>query len=74
MQEPRQSAVMLKLVDHLFFRPVITVGYAAKMLKVTAASAQANIDKLQGTQILKEVTGKQRGRIYIAQEIFKILD
>lgn len=74
MQSARSSALSLKLVDTLFEYPVITVPQATQRLNVTPHSAQNNIEKLQVEGILKEVTGKQRNRIYIAPEIIKIIE
>lgn len=74
MQSARSSALSLKLVDTLFEYPVTTVPQATHRLNVTPHSAQNNIEKLQAEGILKEVTGKQRNRIYLAPEIIKIIE
>ncbi len=74
MQAKRQSANLLKIVDHLFHRPVVTAASLAKLLRVTVNSAQGNIEKLCGAGILKEVTGKRRGRIYVATNILKVVE
>jgi hypothetical protein len=43
-------------------------------LKVTHRSAQLNIEKLIRKGILKEATGKQRNRVFIAPQIVKIIE
>ena len=73
-QSARSSALQLRLVDQLFAYPAITAAQAAKLLHVTHRSAQLNIDKLIGRGILKEATGKQRNRVFVALEIVKIIE
>lgn len=73
-QSARSSALQLRLVDHLFAYPAITANQAAKLLKVTHRSAQLNIEKLIRKGILKEATGKQRNRVFIAPQIVKIIE
>lgn len=74
LQSARSSALLLKLVDDLFSYPAVTVGLAAKRLKVTNRSAQLNIEKLVREGILKEATGKRRNRVFIAPSIIKIIE
>lgn len=73
-QSARSSALQLRLVDHLFASPAITVNQAAKLLRVTHRSAQLNIEKLVRKGILKEATGKQRNRVFVAPQIVKIIE
>ena len=74
MQSVRASALPLQLVDELFSSPAITVSLAEKMLDVTPRAAQLNIEKLITAGILKEATGKQRNRIYVASEIIQVIE
>lgn len=74
LQSARSSALLLQLVDELFSHPAITVSWAVKRLRITPRAAQLNIDKLVASGILKEVTGRQRNRIYVANGIVKIVD
>ena len=73
-QSARSSALQLRIVDQLFAYPAITANQAAKLLKVTHRSAQLNIEKLIRKGILKEATGKQRNRVFIAPHIVKIIE
>lgn len=72
-QSARSSALLLKLVDALFKRPAITIGGAAKLLRVTPASASANLAKLERAGIVAEVTGRTRNRIYVARELLRFM-
>ncbi|QEL14060.1 hypothetical protein [Limnoglobus roseus] len=42
--------------------------------QVTRAAAQNSIDRFVTAAILREITGKQRYRIYCADEILHLLD
>ncbi len=74
LQEARASALLLRLVDALFSYPAINTSMAAASLGVTFASAQANIDKLMAADILVEVTGQKRNRVYVAKEIVAAIE
>jgi Fic family protein len=74
MQEARASALLLQLVDELFEYPAVTNRNAADRLSITPRSAQLNVEKLVGAGILKEATGQQRNRVYVAPEIIHILE
>lgn len=74
LQTVRAPALLLQLTDELFAYPVVTVPQAAKALKVTQRSAQSNINKLIKAGILREITGQQRYRVFIAPEIIRVID
>ncbi|MHB0970959.1 MAG: Fic family protein [Thermoanaerobaculia bacterium] len=73
-QSARSSALLHKLVDHLFEFPAITIPFAGRLLSVTYRSAQQNVAKLQDVGIVEEVTGQRRNRIFYAREIFNAID
>lgn len=73
-QEARASSLLLQLIDELFTYPAITNSIAAKKLSVTPRAAQLNIEKLQNANILREITGKRRNRVYIASEIISLIE
>lgn len=73
VQKARASALVPKLLDHLFAHPAITTGYAAKLLGIRANSAQKCIDKLIGAGVLEELTGNKRNRIYVASDVLKAM-
>ena len=61
-------------MESLFEEPVATVASARDRLKVTTRAAQQNVDRLLQAGILKEVTGRQRYRIFVAQRIIQIVE
>jgi Fic family protein len=74
LSAPRASVLQLRLVDLLFTSPALTASRVAKTLGVTARSAQLNIDKLVAVGILREVTGRKRGRVYLAESILRAIE
>jgi Fic family protein len=74
LQKARASALLLQLVDDLFDFPAITNPTLSKRVKVTPRSAQLNIDKLVERGVLREATGQQRNRVYVAAEIVGIIE
>ena len=70
----RSSATLLQMADLLFKNPVLTPNAISQALNLTYVSAQKNIDKLVVAGILREVTGRKRGRIYVAQRVIEILE
>lgn len=71
LQTARSSALLLKLVDELFVRQAITPTRAAEVLGVSYGAAYQNIDKLVTAGILREITGQQRNRLYLADGIIR---
>ena len=69
-----RSTGALRLIDQLFSSPYITVGSAASVLRGSFKSAAKVVDKLVEIEILREVTGQQRNRVFRADRIFKLLD
>jgi Fic family protein len=74
VQKARTSALVTRLVDLLLFSPVITAPFLSRHFKITQRSAQMNINKLISIGILKEVTGRLRNRMYVAEEIIAVLE
>jgi Fic family protein len=64
----------LKLVDHLFSQPLITVPRAQKLLGVTYRAAKNNLDKLVAEKILREGRTPQGVRVYAADKILQLTE
>ena len=69
-----RSATALRLLDELFASPFITVSGAARAVGMTFPTAQNNVNKLVEAGILREMTGRTTNRIYVADEILRLLD
>lgn len=74
LQAQKSPGRTLELMENLFRDPVITATSAREQLKVTTRAAQQNVDRLVHAGILKEVTGRQRYRVYVAQRIIQIVE
>ena len=72
-QRARGAGLLLGIVDALFAVPVLTPRQVAKQLRVSHPAAMQALRRLEQDQILKEITGKQRNRLYIAPEIMQVL-
>jgi len=72
--QARISALLLKLIDQLFRNPYINLSSVRDALDVGAQSAQNLINKLAEFGIIREITGRQRNRIWVASAIIEILE
>lgn len=70
LKQGRAGGSLMKLVNQLMLAPVITIRQAESALAVTFAAAKNNVEKLVELGVLKEATGRERHRIYLAEEIF----
>jgi Fic family protein len=73
-QTTRGSVKLVAIIDDLFRVPALSAPHLTKQFNVTPRTAQASINKLISLGILKEVTGMQRNRVYVAQEIIRAVE
>ncbi len=66
-----RSLSVLRLGELLFASPLVSAPMVASRLGVTPPTAYAAISALQERGDLREITGRQRRRIYEAPQIFK---
>ena len=57
------------LIDQLFVNPYITVGRAEKELKTSNPTARKAIEIMEKNGILREITGRDWGKVYLASAI-----
>jgi Fic family protein len=65
---------MLELVDHLFQTPVISVADVHRLLPVNPRTGLGYVNKLVELNILKEITGRRRDRLFAAEKIIRAVD
>lgn len=70
----RGSAAPLRLLDEIFTRSALTIARAREILGVTPAWASKAVRRLVEAGIVREVTGRERYRIYIASEALDVLE
>lgn len=69
-----RSANALKVVTELYKRPIIDANRAAIVANISNASAYSLISSLEKCNILTEVTGAKRGKIYILKKYFDMFN
>lgn len=74
IQSLRSAARLIRLLDHLFAQPIVTVSDVQGVLHVQFPAAQRYVDQLVKSNILHEITGHARNRVYRADEILRALD
>jgi Fic family protein len=79
LREELRTRVRLKpqalaLVDVLFRNPYVTIAGAARALHTTNPTASNAVRVLETEGVLREVTGRSWGRLYVADPILRIID
>jgi Fic family protein len=69
-----RSGNLTMLVDLLFLRPLIAIADAEKWLGITQPAASRLVGQMVDAGMLLEVTGGQRNRRFLAQEVVAIVD
>ncbi|PKP12246.1 MAG: cell filamentation protein Fic [Bacteroidetes bacterium HGW-Bacteroidetes-3] len=63
-----------KVIDYLYTKLVIDAGIVGKITEKSPASVYKLITLLEELQIIKEVTGSQRGRLYIFKDYLELFN
>jgi len=71
---PRASALLPMLVDQLFQTPALTISVAMTVLGVTHRWASQTIEKLIEAEILREVPGQGRPRLFTAPDVLRAIE
>jgi Fic family protein len=71
--QARLPTPLVVLLDKLFRRPIINVRWVVESLDVSKMTAAKYIQRLVELAILREVTGRQRHRRYLAQGILDVV-
>ena len=69
----RSTVAALRLLERLPANPVVTVARASELLGLTAPAVRKAIELLQDLGVLREVTGRQRGRAWAYHEYLEAL-
>ena len=70
----RKDAVVWRLIDLLFARPVVDVKYVVNTLGVTDPAARNAINQLMQAGIIKKIDNKMRDVLYEAPEVSALQD
>jgi Fic family protein len=63
-----RAANARQVLDYLFTKPIITAAKVCEVAQVTSPTAYALLNELQRLEIIREVSGAQRGRIYVFED------
>ena len=68
----RKAENARKLIIHLYQKPVLSGSAISKFLAITPRAANALINDLEQMDILKEITGFKRNRVYAFEEYLRL--
>jgi len=74
IQKARVAPSVDRLLEMVFVIPMVSAKLVAEKLSLSIAGAQIAIDRMVELNILQEITGKKRNRIYSAREIVRTLE
>ncbi|MCY3776499.1 MAG: Fic family protein [Candidatus Aminicenantes bacterium] len=69
----RATVTAIRLIERLPSRPVVTIAAVSDLLGLTAPPTRKAVALLEGLGVLREITGKRRGRAYSYHEYLRIL-
>lgn len=64
---------LLTAMNHLFANPVTSIRELAEILGVSFEAARRLVGSLEERDVLEEITGRRRNRLYAAREILQVL-
>ena len=67
-----RAANAQKITNYLYQRPVINADKVSEIADISMPSAYKLIGVMEEIEILKEVTGGQRGRVYVFEDYLKL--
>ncbi len=73
LDHERSTVTAIRLIERLPSRPVVTVAAASDLLGLTAPPTRKAVGLLESLGVLREITGKRRGRAYSYDEYLRIL-
>ena len=69
----RPTVAAIQLLERLPSNPVVTVPKALELIGLTAPPTRKAIELLESLGVLREITGKRRGRAYAYHEYLQVL-
>lgn len=67
------SPLAVDLLDKLFSYPIVRVSEIKRLLETTYETANTLVKKFESAGILKEISGKKRGRLYAYTDFVEII-
>lgn len=73
-QTARRPALLLRLIDRLFERPIFSIPQVEAALDISYPSAQKNIETLVSAGIVEEVIGTAYPKFFAARDIIRAIE
>ena len=73
LQADRASASVLDVLELVFMQPYLTIQQISKRAGITFNTANRAISQLERLEIVEEITGQQRNRIYMSRQLLMLL-
>ncbi|NMB83464.1 MAG: Fic family protein [Ignavibacteria bacterium] len=67
------TPMLIKFYDYVFSQPIISIPHITKALRLTKQTANIVASRLVELDLVEEVTGKQRYRLYINKKLMDFL-
>jgi predicted transcriptional regulator len=69
-----RSATLLRIHEYLVRYVVVSVPRTAAALTLSEPTVYKGVRRLEDAGIVREVTGRQRGRVYVYDEYLRLLE
>ena len=73
-QQGRLSNTLIKLHQGLLQKPIVTAAWLEQSTELAPATIQSGLQKLEQLNVIEELTGKQRDRVYAYTAYIAILN
>lgn len=70
----RETKGATALVDQLLTNPYISIARVSGILKITSPTASKVVKELEAKGLLKEITGRSWGKVFVASEVLAVLE
>jgi Fic family protein len=74
LQKRKATGTAIAIMEELFLNPYVTTTRLVRRLKVSFPTVQTTIDWLVKAGVLQETTGRQRNRIYCAEDLLHAIE
>jgi Fic family protein len=70
----RPAASVLRVFQHMQRNPIVSIPAAARKIGISAPTVSKSLDHMQRLGILREITGRERHRLYVYEDYLAILN
>jgi Fic family protein len=74
LQQQRVAGLALSIADLLFANPVVAPNDVVERFRVSHQAAMQALRRLEEMGLVREASGKQRNRVYLAEEVVRIVE